>query len=198
MKLDNQKQRSVNILGDEDTQGQVQAIAEDKEKLAPEDRKKMWLFALIAGIALLAVVTVLVVGILYSAGVKKEEAARAPRDTSPIFTASLAEKDREEGKITSAIIEAYYTVENGMMVTIEFANDTKTDEHISKVVVTIWNEKEVQIAKAQSAGMKLDFVVSAGDTNEITMYIKPEYVSVTDDPLKTIKYEITVEHETRE
>ena len=94
------------------------------------------------------------------------------------------------------ITEAYYTVENGMMVTVGFSNNLDTDEHISKVIVAIYNEKDAQLAKAQSESMSENFVVVAGGTNEVTMYIKPEYVSITDDPIETLRYDITIDHET--
>lgn len=195
MKSDDLKERSQSILGTEDAETPAQPLDEKKTKMSPEERKKVRSFALTAGISLLVVAAVFAVGAVVGSRVQKEEAAREPREETPVFSATLEEDERKENDITSAITEAYYTASNGMMVTIEFFNDTDTDEHISKVIVTLCTEEGDVIAKAQSAGMKSDFAVPAGGTNEITMYIKPEYVSITDDLLETLQYEITVEHE---
>ena len=170
---------------------------DEKPKVTPEERKKIISFAVTAGISLLVVVIVLVIGAVFGNIMRKKDAAKDPRESTPTFYGALETEDWEDGKITSAVTQAYYTAENGMMVTIEFGNALNTDEHISKVAITLKNGKDVQIAKAQSASMKADFVVPAGGTNQITMYIKPEYVSVTDDSLETLKYEITIDYETR-
>ncbi len=195
MKSDDLKERSQSILGTEDAETPAQPLDEKKTKMSLEERKKVRYFALTAGISLLVVAAVFAVGAVVGSRVQKEEAAREPREETPVFSAALEEDERKENDITSAITEAYYTASNGMMVTIEFFNDTDTDEHISKVIATLCTEEGDVIAKAQSAGMKSDFAVPAGGTNEITMYIKPEYVSITDDLLETLQYEITVEHE---
>lgn len=195
MKSDDLKERSQSILGTEDAETPAQPLDEKKTKMSLEERKKVRSFALTAGISLLVVAAVFAVGAVVGSRVQKEEAAREPREETPVFSAALEEDERKENDITSAITEAYYTASNGMMVTIEFFNDTDTDEHISKVIATLCTEEGDVIAKAQSVGMKSDFAVPAGGTNEITMYIKPEYVSITDDLLETLQYEITVEHE---
>lgn len=170
---------------------------DEKKKITPEERKKIVSFGITAGVSLLVVVIVLVIGAVFGNAMRQKSAAQEPRESTPTFYGTLETEDWEEGKITSAVIEAYYTAEHGMMVTIEFGNALETDEHISKVLISLKNEKDFQIARAQSASMKADFVVPAGGTNQITMYIKPEYVFVKDDPLETLDYEITIDYETR-
>lgn len=198
MKSDNQQERAHSILGEEEAKEQVRLTDEQKVKMTSEERKKVRFSAITAGISLLVVVAVFVVGAIYGSREQKDQAARAPRESTPTFYGSLEQEDLEEGKITSVITQAYYTVENGMMVTIGFSNDMDTDEHISRVIVALYTQEDTEIAKAASASMRSDFIVSAGGTNEVTMYIKPDYVSVTDDPLQKLRYEITVEHETQE
>ncbi len=172
-------------------------LFDEKPAITPEERKKILSFAVTIGVSLLVVVGVLVIGIVFGNITRKKTAAQEPRESTPTFYQELATEGWQPDKITSAITEAYYTLENGLMVTITFGNALDTDEHISKVVVAIYTENDVQIAKAQSESMKADFVVEAGGTNKITMYIKPEFVSIADDPLETLQYEITVDHETR-
>lgn len=180
-----------------ETNNTHQASPDEQEtEIAAAKRKQIKSTILVAGISLLVVVAVLVVGAVSGAIAQKDLAMREPRESTPTFYGSLEDEELKEEKILSMITEAYYTVENGMMVTVGFSNNLDTDEHISKVVVAIYTEQDVEIAKAQSAGMSEDFVVVSGGTNEVTMYIKPEYVSITDDPLETIRYEITIDHET--
>ncbi len=196
MRSDKQQERSEHILGTEDVEVQVQLSDEQKSEIAVAQRKQIKSTILIAGISLLVVVAVLVVGAISGSVAQKDLAAREPRESTPTFYGSLDDEELKEEKILSMITEAYYTVEDGMMVTVGFSNNLDTDEHISKVVIAIYTEQDAEIAKAQSAGMSEDFVVVSGGTNEVTMYIKPEYVSITDDPLETIRYEITIDHET--
>ena len=192
MKSDNQQGRSQYILGAEDIELQTQLPDDSKLQVTTEDRKQIKSTILMAGIALVVVAAVLAAGVIFANTPKKED----PRKSTPTFYGSLDEEDLKEKKIVSMITKAYYTVENGMMVTIGFSNNLDTDEHISKVVVAIYTEKDAELAKAQSESMKEDFVVVAGGTNEVTLYIKPQYVSITDDPLEKLSYEITIDHET--
>ncbi|MBQ9861483.1 MAG: hypothetical protein IJO75_04410 [Clostridia bacterium] len=192
MKSDNQQGRSQYILGAEDIELQTQLPDDSKLQVTTEDRKQIKSTILMAGIALVVVAAVLAAGVIFANTPKKED----PRKSTPTFYGSLDEEDLKEKKIVSMITKAYYTVENGMMVTIGFSNNLDTDEHISKVVVAIYTEKDAELAKAQSESMKEDFVVVAGGTNEVTLYIKPQYVSIMDDPLEKLSYEITIDHET--
>ncbi len=192
MKSDNQQERNQHILGVEDVELQSQPLDEPKLEVTTEDRKQIKMTILAVVISLCVVAAVFAAGVIFASTPQKDD----PRKSTPTFYGSLDEEDLEEEKIVSMITEAYYTVENGMMVTIGFGNNLDTDEHISKVIITIYNEEDAEIAKAQSAGMHEDFVVVAGGTNEIKMYIKPEYVSITDDPLETLRYEITIDHQT--
>lgn len=192
MKSDNQQERSQHILGTEDVELQAQSLEEQNSETTEEVRKHIKSTVLVAGIALFVVAAVLVVGAISGSVAKKDD----PRESTPTFYGSLDDEDLKEEKIVSMITEAYYTVENGMMVTVGFSNNLDTDEHISKVVVAIYTEQGKEIAKAQSESMKEDFVVVAGGTNEVTMYFEPEYVSIKDDPLKTLSYEISIDHKT--
>lgn len=198
MKSDNNYKRNPHILGAEDVELLSQPLDEQKPEVTVAERKQIKLTVLTAGIALLVVVAVLVVGAICGIIAQKDVAAREPRESTPTFYGTLDDEDLKEEKIISMITEAYYTVENGMMVTIGFSNNLDTDEHISKVIVAIYTEQDDEVAKAQSESMSEDFVVVAGGTNEVTMYIKPEYVSITDDPLETLRYDITIDHETVE
>ncbi len=196
MKLDKQQERSEHILGVEDVEPQIQLTNEQKSEIEVAQRKQIKATALIVGVALLAVVAVFVIGAISGGVAKRELAMREPRESTPTFYGSLENDELEEKKISSMITEAYYTKEDGMMVTVGFSNNLDTEERITKVVVEIYSEQDAEIAKAQSESMSAEFTVVSGGTNEVTMYIKPEYVSIKDDPLETIRYEITIEHET--
>ena len=196
MKSDKQQERSEHILGVEDVEPQIQLTDEQKSEIEVAQRKQVKATALIVGVALLAVVAVLLIGVISGGITKRELAMREPRESTPTFYGSLNNEELEEKKIVSMITEAYYTKEDGLMVTVGFSNNLDTEERITKVVVEIYSEQDAEIAKAQSESMSVDFTVVSGGTNEVTMYIKPEYVSITDDPLETIRYEITIDHET--
>lgn len=168
-----------------------------KVRLNEEERGRVKSTLIITGVLFLAVIAVLVVGIVYGTHSQKQEAARAPRESTPTFYGALAEEDIKQDDITVAVTQLYYTAENGMMADFTLFNNRATAEKITKVIVTLYNGEDVQLAKAESAGMPGDFILAAsGGEKELTVYIKPEYVSVIDDSLETIKYEVTVQYET--
>ena len=139
MKKD-QTERSASIFGDE-SEEQIEQVTESKsEEMPAEDRKRLNLLGITIGISILIVVLVLVIGVISGMQSQKEEAAQAPRESTPTFYGAMEDGDIQEGSITSILTEAYYTAENGMWVTVEFYNDTDSDQHISKATISLYNE----------------------------------------------------------
>ena len=198
MSLNDKKERSESIFGEE-TEAEVKPVKASKEQEVPtEEKKRLQLLGITIGISVLIVALVLVVGVISGVQTQKQEEAQAPRASTPTFYGAMEDEDIEEDMITSVLTEAYYTAENGMWVTVEFYNDTEYDQHISKATIALYNENDGEIAKAATAGIDGDYLVGSGESNELRVYFKPEYVSITDDPLTTIRCEITIEHEVRE
>ncbi len=193
----NQTERSASIFGEESEQVLEPVVETKSEEMPTEDRKRLNLIGITIGISILIVALVLVVGVISGIQSQKQEAAQAPRESTPTFYGVLEEADIQADTITSVLTEAYYTAENGMWVTVEFYNDTDSDQHVSKATITLYNEAGGEIAKAATAGIDGDYLVGTGESNDLKVYFKPEFVSITDDPLSTIRCEITVEHEAR-
>ena len=114
-------ERSPSILGDEiiELEQTLSQQENDKpEKLTAEERKKLLFSMLPIGASLLVVIAVFVVGAIYAGIAQKRSAAYEPREDTPIFTASLEDAELKENDISWIIEQAYYTAENGLMVTL--------------------------------------------------------------------------------
>jgi hypothetical protein len=158
---------------------------EEKPQMSPEERKKV-LTAIVSAVAALVLVAgVITVGIL----VGQKQELREPRESTPTFYGQF-EEDAEDGIVDVMIAEAYYTTENGMMVTVEVANRTETEHRITTLLVTLYNKEDGMIAKGGVGNLKKDFVIPADDSKQIKIYLGPEYVHITDDPLETLRWDV--------
>ncbi len=197
MKAKDRPERSSSIFGEEEATV-AEVTKPQAAEMPTEDRKRLTMLGLTVAIAIVIVALVLVVGIISGMQEQKRDAAEAPRESTPTFYGEITDEDKEDDAITSILTEAYYTAENGMWVTVEFYNGTDSTQRIIKTTLAIYNDKDGKIADAATAGIDEDYVVAAGESNELRIYFKPEYVFITDDPLQTLRCEITTEYEAAE
>ena len=184
MKLHKSDERYESILDTNSAHVEEMPI-EEKSKMSPEERKKVWTGIISAVVALVLVAGVITVGVV----VGKKQELREPRESTPTFYGQF-EEDAEDGIIDVMIAEVYYTAENGMMVTVEVANRTETEHRITTLLVTLYNEKDGMIAKGGVSNLKKDFVIPADGSEQIKIYLGPEYVHITDDPLETLRWDV--------
>ena len=186
MKLKTRTERSSSILDDEVEQIAKPEECEESKELTAEERKRLISSLLPIGISLLVLIAVFVVGVIYANVSQKQQ----PRNSTPTHYALMATATTKANDVTALIEQTYYTKENGLMVTLAFLNDMETEQHINYVVITIRNQDNQLIAQAQSD--VIDLMVPADDMGEKVIYIKPEYVSIINDPLETLRYEINI------
>ncbi len=168
-----------------------ESLLEQPNKLSSADRKKLWSMLASAGLALIVVAAVLVVGILVGNYQQAREAARQAREDAELFNGGYAEEP-EEGKLTPTLQQAYYTVENGLQVVLEFTNLTDQTQEVNTAIVTIYDESDKLIAKGGYSGRKVVCTVAAGESAQMEMYLGPEYVYITNDDFDTLRWEIEV------
>ncbi len=109
------------------------------------------------------------------------------------FIQSAASPDMEEDRLTAVVTEVYYTRGGYLCVKMKLGNGSNEDKGVNALTVSVSNENKELIASGFSDEIDSDYVVKAGDYNEYTFYISPEYVEIKDDPLTTIYYSVTVE-----
>ncbi len=168
-----------------------QVAAAQKERR--RNQKQLWKSI---GTVALAVALVLVVvlggGIVSDRIYKKqqaEEEARACRDGFQIRYG--AEPELTQGEMTTGITEIYYSQENGVWVTLMFANGYEADSRVDEIGLVIKNVNGERIASAASTKIK-DVVVPAGGTKKHKLYLEPQVVTITDDTFEKFSCDITL------
>lgn len=143
-------------------------------------------------IALVAVIALAVVGLVVplSKSTKQEQFLRdETRET--YFVNSDAAPDMTTGKLEAVPAEIYYTRGGYLCVKMRIGNGGKTDQILDSVNVMIFNEDEDQIGGGY-AKTENELLIKAGGTEKYTFYIAPEHLSITDDSLESIAYDIKV------
>lgn len=186
------------VLGE--TQAEEVVVSErPKEK---KINKSMW-----RSIGIVAIVVVVLAGIFVGGGIyfehqyqkELEEAAKKdPKEGMTYFQAEETEPEKSETEITSLITEAYYTNDGSLAVHLCFANGMSEAKHLVSVEVKIRNGDEETVAAGYSDAIADDYVIPADGTNELVLYISPEYVEIADDSLYTISYDVTTKYEAAE
>lgn len=180
---------------------------ENEDVLSAPVREKKIDRSMWRSIGIVALVVVILVGIFIGGGLyfhfqdekaKEEEYNKQAKAGLTYFQAEETEPEKSETELTSVITEAYYTNDGSLAVHICFANGMAEDKHLLSVEVKIRNADEAIVAAGYSDAIADDFVVAAGGTKELLLYISPEYVEIADDALNTISYDVTAKYETAE
>ena len=126
--------------------------------------------------------------------VKAEKAEGYARDESfeTHFVDEEAAPTLEDDGITAAVNQIYYTQKGYLCVAMTLGNGMKTEQVMDSIQVKIFNDAEELIASGYSNKVNKNFSVPAEGTNTYTFYISPEHVSIKDDSLITISYDIEI------
>lgn len=124
---------------------------------------------------------------------KNEEYEKSDTNTAE-FLDDSAQPELSEDGLTAAVNQVYYTKGGYLCVRMTLGNGSDKPQHMSSLLVKLLNtESEEQIASGYTENISKKYTVPAGGFNEYTFYISPEFVSLKDDPLSGITYEITCE-----
>ncbi len=94
-----------------------------------------------------------------------------------------------EDELAVGVTQLYYSAENGMSVMLTFVNGQDTQVTLDTVELVLENSEGERIASAGETKVK-NWVVAAGETASFELYLKPNVVEITDDPLEEIVYTI--------
>lgn len=109
------------------------------------------------------------------------------------FIQSAASPDMEADRLTAVVNEVYYTRGGYLCIKMKLGNGSDVDKGVESITVSVSNEDKKLIASGYSDAISEDYIVKAGDYNEYTFYVSPEYVEIKNDPLTTIYYSVTIE-----
>ncbi len=161
---------------------------EAKSGTAPTSRREV----VTALIALVAVIALAVVGLVVPLS-KTTQQEQFLRDETKetYFVDSDATPDMTTGKMEAVPCEVYYTRGGYLCVKMVIGNGSKKDQVLDTVNVMIFNEDEDQVGGG-FAQTENDLLIKAGGAEQYTFYIAPEHLSIKDDPLESIAYDIKV------
>ena len=177
------------------------ATAPFEEEAEPRfNKKQIWQTVGVFMIAAALLAGILIVGGIASERMHQKQLLREPDESMTAFYNEASQPETVEGTVQSLVTEAYYTNEKGLMVSLCFSNGLETDQHLTKIAVTIRDKDESGNIIAQGNTDKIDkkYVVPAGETNTFVLYMGPKYVSIKDHSLKELYFDVTVEYLTAE
>ncbi len=94
--------------------------------------------------------------------------------------------------ITAAVNELYYTKGGYLCVNMTLGNGTGKDTGLDSLEIAIYNgDTEELIAGGFSDDISEEFIIADGRYEEYTIYIQPDDVSISNDTLSVISYEVT-------
>lgn len=167
-----------------------------EEELAAEKKPKVAGKQVWKSVAPLLLAVVIVVGVLLGGGIiseRQRQAELAKECREGFMTRYNAAPSLKDDEITRGVTEIYYSQENGMSVTLAFANGYDNDVAITEVEMVLTNEAGKRIASAK-AKLK-DVVVPAGEVLEHRLYLEPHLVEINNDTLEKFTCDLTITEE---
>ena len=124
----------------------------------------------------------------------KDEKFQKSETNTAEFVDESAQPELSEDGLTATVNRVYYTKGGYLCVQMTLGNGLDKPQHMSSLLVKLSNsDSGAQIASGYTAKISEKYVVPEQGYNTYIFYISPEYVSVTDDPLDSLTYEITCE-----
>ena len=125
----------------------------------------------------------------------QEEYAKQAKEGLTYFASEATEPEKSAEQLTSLVTQAYYTNDGSLAVQFCFANGMEKAQRLYSVKVTIKNDEDAVIAEGYTDAISDDYVIQAGGTKTLLLYMLPEHVKIANDALDTISYDITTEYE---
>ncbi len=186
--LAEEKKEAKRIAREKMAANQAAARAARKEELK-KHRSDIIVLSILAAVVLVILAIMLAVSLIQGAEAEKFDQVEG----RSYFIQSAASPDMEEDRLTAVVNEVYYTRGGYLCIKMKLGNGSDTDKGVDSITVSISNKDKKLIASGYSDAISEDYVVKAGDYNEYTFYVSPEYVEIKDDALTTIYYSVTIE-----
>lgn len=97
-----------------------------------------------------------------------------------------------EDGITANVVEAYYTNNGHLMLRMILGNGGAEAMRLDNLDINLWNGDEEYIGGGKIVVKNEIILVPANDITTYTCYIAPEHLSIKNDPLSTLHYDIDI------
>lgn len=97
-----------------------------------------------------------------------------------------------DGKLEYGLEAMYYTKSDGMWLHIKVCNGLDAAVNIGKANILLETASKEEIINGQTAGM--EWMVEAGETKTMEIYVPSTYVGVKNDTLKNVESQVLLEY----
>lgn len=97
-----------------------------------------------------------------------------------------------EDGITAQITEAYYTNNGHLRLQMILGNGGEEPLRLDKLTIDLWNGGDAYIGGGTITVQNEEIMVPANGTTNYTCFISPEHLSIKDDPLSTLRYDLDI------
>ena len=115
-----------------------------------------------------------------------------PMDGATVFQQPDAVPEISPDGVKSAVTQAYYTNDGHMAIRLSLSNGMGAAQQMRSIEIKVANGDGVPIAAGYAEAVEDGVVLPPDEFTPFLLYIAPDQIQITDDPLTTLSFEITV------
>ena len=117
---------------------------------------------------------------------------KGPRNGATVFQQPDAVPEISPDGVKSAVTQAYYTNDGHMAIRLSLSNGMGAAQQMRSIEIKVANGDGVPIAAGYAEAVEDGVVLPPDEFTPFLLYIAPDQIQITDDPLTTLSFEITV------
>lgn len=117
---------------------------------------------------------------------------KGPRNGATVFQQPDAVPEISPDGVKGAVTQAYYTNDGHMAIRLSLSNGMGAAQQMRSIEIKVANGDGVPIAAGYAEAVEDGVVLPADEFTPFLLYIAPDQIQITDDPLTTLSFEITV------
>ena len=117
---------------------------------------------------------------------------KGPRNGATVFQQPDAVPEISPDGVKSAVTQAYYTNDGHMAIRLSLSNGMGAAQQMRSIEIKVANGDGVPIAAGYAEAVEDGVVLPPDEFTPFLLYIAPDQIQITDDPLPTLSFEITV------
>ena len=117
---------------------------------------------------------------------------KGPRNGATVFQQPNAVPEISPDGVKGAVTQAYYTNDGHMAIRLSLSNGMGAAQQMRSIEIKVANGDGVPIAAGYAEAVEDGVVLPPDEFTPFLLYIAPDQIQITDDPLTTLSFEITV------
>ena len=117
---------------------------------------------------------------------------KGPRNGATVFQQPDAVPEISPDGVKGAVTQAYYTNDGHMAIRLSLSNGMGAAQQMRSIEIKVANGDGVPIAAGYAEAVEDGVVLPPDEFTPFLLYIGPDQIQITDDPLTTLSFEITV------